>query len=147
MARLLPVAGTLALVAVLFAGCGGGGDERASIEASLRTYLGTLVPEESAFPIGAGAPRVADNSCRDGHVKTGAGNRPAFRSRSLNDPTPSGGVRVREGLALWSCVVRFARVAFPVLVAVDDSTEVVWAAPGPSASTPPPPPPRTYTSH
>jgi hypothetical protein len=132
MARLVRVTGRLSLVAVLFAACGGG-DDRAKVEASLRHYLDTLVPEESAFPIGAGPPRVTDNSCKDVHVKTGNGQ-------------VLGPVRT-EGLALWSCLVRFARVAFPVLVAVDESTEVVWAAPMASANTPPPAPPRTYTSN
>jgi hypothetical protein len=147
MTRLLTATARLALVAVLFAGCGGGGggDDHAKVEASLRHYLSTLVPEESAFPIGAGAPHVTDNGCKDRHVKTGNG--PVLRSRSPNDARPYSRVRVRDGLALWSCVVRFAKVASPVLVAVDDSTEVVWATPMASASTPPPPPPRTYTSN
>jgi len=145
MARLLTVTGRFALVAVLFTGCGGGGDDRAKVEASLRNYLATVVPEETAFPIGAGLPRVMDNGCKDRHVKTGNG--PVLWLRSLNHPGPNGRARVPDGLALWSCVVRFARVASPVLVAVDDTTEVVWATPMTSASTPPPSPPRTYTSH
>jgi hypothetical protein len=37
---------------------------------------------------------------------------------------------MREGVALWSCVVRLGTLALPVLVAVGDSTEVAWAAPG-----------------
>jgi hypothetical protein len=45
MARLVMVAGILALTAVLLAGCGGGND-RAKVEASLQDYLVSLVPEE-----------------------------------------------------------------------------------------------------
>jgi hypothetical protein len=140
MARLLTVTGRLALVAVLLAGCGGR-DDRAKVEASLRHYLATLPPAEAAFPIGAGAPRVKDNGCKDRHVKTGNGL--VLWSWSLSDPRPASRVRVPERLALWSCVVRFARVALPVLAAVDDSNEVVWATPVASTALSPP---RTYTS-
>jgi hypothetical protein len=105
MARLVVVAGILALTAVLLAGCGGG-DDHAKVEASLQHYLVSLVPEKGPFPIGAGPARVKDNGCKDRHVKD------------------------RMGLALWACVVKFGTLALPVVVAVDDSTEVVAAFPG-----------------
>jgi hypothetical protein len=105
MARLVMVAGILAVTVVLLAGCGGG-DDRAKVEASLQDYLVSLPPEEGAFPIGVGTPRVKDNSCKDRHVK---------------DPM---------GFALWACVVKFETFAMPAVVAVDDSTDVVAAFPG-----------------
>lgn len=121
MARLLMVTGILALTAALLAGCGGGNDH-AKVEANLQHYLGNLTPEYAPFPAGAGSPRVKDNGCKDRQVKTKKGQ--VLSSRILT-------VRMGEGLALWSCVVRFGTtLAMPVLVAVDDSTEVVFAAPG-----------------
>jgi hypothetical protein len=120
MARLVMVTGILALIAVLLAGCGAG-DDHAKVEASLQHYLGNLTPEDAPFPAGAGIPRVKDNGCEDRDVKTEKGQ--VLSSRNLT-------VRMGEGLALWSCVVRFGTLAMPVLVAVDDSTDVVWATPG-----------------
>jgi hypothetical protein len=114
----------LTLTAVLLAGCGGG-DDRAKIEASLRDYLGTLVLEDSPFPSGAGIPRVNDNGCKG----------PVHLNFERLESTPawrSGNFKKGERFALWSCVVRFETLALPVLVAVDDSTEVVWAWPGSS---------------
>jgi hypothetical protein len=105
---------------VLLVGCGGGND-RAKVEASLQHYLGNLTPEYAPFPVGVGSPRVQDNGCKDRQVKTEKGQ--VLSSRNLT-------VRMGEGLALWSCVVRFGTLAIPVLVAVDDSTEVVFATPG-----------------
>jgi hypothetical protein len=90
----------------------------------LQHYLDNSDPEETALPLGVGAPQVRDNGCKDLHVKTEPGQ--VLSSRNL-------AVRMREGVALWSCVVRVGALtplALPVLVAVDDSTEVVWAAPG-----------------
>jgi hypothetical protein len=121
MARLLTVIGGLAFVAVLFAGCGGGGDDRATVEANLRHYISTLGPEGSALPVGAGPPRVRDNACQDRHVKTKRGQEVVSRTAGRIFPTP---------VALWSCVVRFRSLAVPVLVAVNESNEVVWLAPG-----------------
>jgi hypothetical protein len=63
MARLVTVTGGLALVAVLLAGCGGGGDDQGRVEASLRHYFSTIHPEDSDFPYGAGPPRVKDKGC------------------------------------------------------------------------------------
>jgi hypothetical protein len=51
------VAGILAFTVMLLAGCGGG-DDRAKVEVSLQDYLVSLPPEEGAFPIGVGTPRV-----------------------------------------------------------------------------------------
>jgi hypothetical protein len=127
MARLLTVTGRLALVAVLFAGCGGGGDDRAKVEASLRQYLSTLDPEaclnsrfceQGAFPVGAGVPQVRENSCKQIH--TGP-----------------------ERLSAWSCVVTFAngKSGLPVAVAVKGSGEVYSAAP---MGRPTPPPATVY---
>jgi hypothetical protein len=123
MARLVMVAGVLVLTAVLLAGCGGGGGyDPVKVEASLQLYLGSLVPEDSPIPIGAGAPRVKDNSCKDQHVTIGKA-----LPFLMWDPH----VRIDKALALWACVVRFGTtLATPVLVAVDDSTEVVDVVPG-----------------
>jgi hypothetical protein len=92
MARLVTVTGGLALVAVLLAGCGGGGDDRATVEAGLRHYLSSIDTQaclgsrfcgQGAFPVGAGVPRVRENSCKKIHIGS------------------------------WSCVVSFGRTALP----------------------------------
>lgn len=121
MARPVMVTGILALIAVLLAGCGGGSDH-AKVEASLRHYLGNLTPEYAPFPIGAGRPRIADNGCKDRHLK--------FEWPEFSAPGLSGKLRKGATFALWSCAVRFGTLAMPLLVAVDDRTEVVFAAPG-----------------
>jgi hypothetical protein len=121
MARLVMVAGVLVLIAVLLAGCGGG-DDRAKVEASLQAYLVSLGPEDSPFPIGAGTPQVRDNGCKDRHVKTD--------ERSVLLTPGSGLVKIKKGLAFWTCVVKFGTIAMSVGVYVDDSTEVVAASPG-----------------
>jgi hypothetical protein len=120
VARLIMVTLVLALTAALVVGCSGG-DDRAKVEASLQHYLDNSAPEDTALPLGVGAPQVRDNGCKDLHVKTEPGQ--VLSSRNL-------AVRMRKGVALWSCVVRFETLALPVLVAVGDSTEVAWAAPG-----------------
>jgi hypothetical protein len=104
---------------VLSAGCGGG-DDHATVEANLHRYLINLVPEESPFPIGAGAPRAKDNSCNERHDDTKGF---VLSTRALT-------VKSREGLALWACVVKFGTYPMPVVVAVDDGSEVVEAMPG-----------------
>jgi len=109
-----------ALTAMLMAGCGGGND-RAKVEADLRQYISGLSPEQAPFPIGAGPPRVRNNSCKDRHVKVKKGQ--ALLSRTA-------GVYLPEGTALWSCVVKFRSLAQPVVVAVKGGTKVVWATPG-----------------
>lgn len=115
---------TLALTGVLLAGCGSG-DDRAKVEASLRHYIRTLTPDSSAFPAGAGLPRVRHNSCEDRHVKTKRGE--ALRL----GVGASGIVRLPEGL-VWSCVVTFGKsLTLPALAIVNGSTEVVGALPVP----------------
>jgi hypothetical protein len=89
---LLPAA--LALTAIVLTACGGGGaDDGAKVEASLQDYLNTIDPEaclgsgicrQGAFPFGAGAPQVKENSCKNLHT---------------------GPARLPEGFAGWSCVV------------------------------------------
>jgi hypothetical protein len=118
--RLVPLAGILALAAVLLVGCGGGGNDRAKVEADLHRYLVSLVPDRSPFPVGVGTPRVKDNSCKDRHVKV---------EKALAWPGVQGRFRQPQGLALWQCVVKFGTLATPVLVAVDAGTEVVAAMP------------------
>jgi hypothetical protein len=68
--------------------------------------LGRRICGQGAFPVGAGAPRVKEHSCKKLH----SGQAP---------PTFSG----------WSCVVTFGRTALPVAVAVKENGEVSWAAP------------------
>ena len=113
------VAGMLALTTVLLAGCGGGSDDQAKVEASLQHYLLSSLPQDAGFPIGAGTPRVKDNGCfkREGAAWPEGAVWPGF-----DDP--------RAPDALWQCVVTFGTYAMPVTVAVDDNTEVVGAAPG-----------------
>jgi hypothetical protein len=122
MVRLVMAAAMVALTVVLFAGCGGGGGDRARVEANLQDYLVSLVPRDSAFPIGAGAPRVKDNGCfklEKGSVGPSPQSVLVPRSGSF-----------RTGIARWNCVVEFGTVAMPVAVTVDKSSEVVAAAPG-----------------
>jgi hypothetical protein len=135
MARLLTVAG-LALTAVLLAGCGGGGgDDQAKVEASLRHFISGMPPEGGAFPIGAGPPRVRDNGCKDRHVTTKSGQVYEFHSATVYLPA---------GLALWSCVVTFRNgLKLPADVAVKGS-EVVAVFPGASPDSPKQPPAKVY---
>ncbi len=121
MARFLTVTGGLALVAVLFAGCGGGGDDGAKVEAGLRQYIASSVPDQTPFPVGAGPPRVKDHGCNDRHLKYKKGQ--AFASRTA-------GVVLPEGIAVWSCVVEFRTLAMPVVVGVKGGTDVVFVMPG-----------------
>ena len=125
----------LGLAAMLLTGCGGS-DDRAKIEASLRDYLSTPYPQEclnsgfcpqGAFPVGAGAPQVKENSCKKIHTglaRVPEGPRPAWPS---------------EGLPGWSCVITFppGKTALPVAVAVKDNGEVFWAAPTSRQTLPP----------
>lgn len=61
MVRLVLVAASVTLAVVLLAGCGGGGDDRAKVEANLQRFLAT--PEHSpGLPVGR-PPRVKDHSC------------------------------------------------------------------------------------
>ena len=130
MARLVMVARILVLTAMLLAGCGDrGGDDREKVEASLQHYLSTLDPKacleisrvcrQGAFPVGAGTPRVRENSCKKLQIRK---VRPA-RTGEVRPP------RLPEGLTSWSCVVRFGKTPLPVAVAVKRSGEVYFATP------------------
>jgi hypothetical protein len=131
---LVLLSAALALAAMLLTGCGGS-DDRTKVEASLRHYVSTLVPEDGAFPIGGGPPRVKNNGCKDGQVTTKRGQVHSFHSAT---------VRLPEGLALWSCVVIFRNsLTLPVVVAVKGS-EVVAVWPGASPDAPRQPPATVY---
>jgi hypothetical protein len=126
--------GALALIALLLAGCGGA-DNGAKVEASLRHYISGLQPEEGAFPIGVGPPRVRDNGCKDRHATTKSGQVHSFHSAYVVLP---------EGLTLWSCVVTFRNsLTLPVDVAVKGS-EVVAVFPGASSGAARQSPPTVY---
>jgi hypothetical protein len=119
--RLVPLVGVLALAAVVLAGCGGGGDDQAKVEAGLRHHLVSLVPEHNPFPMGAGTPRLKANSCKDRHIKVEKGH--VIWSRTVS-------FMIGRPVALWTCVVKFGTLATPVNVVVDDRTGVVHAVPG-----------------
>jgi hypothetical protein len=107
-----------AVAAVLPAGCGGGGgDDPAKVEANLRAYLGTLVPGEGGFPVGAGPPRVKKNSCRK------IPKRRVPKGGLVVGPQRLPGAQLPKE-ASWSCVVRFAHTPFHVLVALKANGEV-----------------------
>ena len=136
--RLVFLSAALALAAMLLTGCGGS-DDPAKVEASLLHYLSTLDPEaclnsrvcrQGAFPVGAGPPRVRENSCKKVH--TGR-LRPARIPKGQVRPP-----RLPEGLTSWSCVVRFGKTALPVAVALKRSGEVYFAAPVTQAAPLPP---------
>ena len=141
----VPVA--IVAIAVSLAGCDGGGGSndrataaaslgRARVAAILRHYFSTFNPEDSIFPYGAGPPRVKDNGCKyqhSGYLPPLAG---PYNSKSGD-----------EKVAFWQCSVRFESFTVPVAVTVNESGEVVWAAPvyGDSRKAPPLSPARTYT--
>jgi hypothetical protein len=63
----------LTLTAMLLSACGGSGG-RTKVKANLRDYLSTIDPlacleshfcPEGVFPVGAGIPRVRENSCKN----------------------------------------------------------------------------------
>lgn len=129
----------LALTAMLAAGCGGAGDDRAKAEDSLRHYISGMHPGEGAFPTDAGPPRVQDKSCKDRHVTTKRDQHHTFHSATK---------RLPAGFALWSCVVTFRNsLTLPVVVAVKGSEVVAVVAifPGASPNAPRQSPARTYT--
>ena len=124
---LVFLSAALALAAVLLTGCGGS-DPRTKVEASLRDYLSTIDPRASAFPVGAGVPRVRENSCKKlGTVHTDTVRFPK------GQPRPP---RLPERLTGWSCVVMLGRTATPVAVALKDSGEVYMANPVSQAAPP-----------
>jgi hypothetical protein len=130
MAKLLTVSGGLALVVVLLPGCGGGGADQARVEAGLQNYLGTLYPEDSSFPTGAGPPRVKGKSC----VK----REPAPVG---NSPLPrvlvNGHVRlapIGRRVTFWNCAVIFGTYRPMGVAVVVDGTKVILAMPAPEGS-------------
>jgi hypothetical protein len=137
----LVLSAALALAAMLLTACGGGGaDDGAKVEASLQHYLRTPYPQQSlgqtssallpAFPVGAGPPRVRENSCKKRRtVHTDTVRFPK------GQPRPP---RLPERLTGWSCVVMFGRTAMPVAVALKDSGEVYMANPVSQAAPLPP---------
>ena len=140
-------AAAMVLTAMLIAGCGGGGDPRAKVEAGLQHYFSTFVPEDSIFPTGAGPPRVKGNGCKDLHRKFRLLLRPGSIMRPGSIIMSNGEQKGERTLALWQCFVRFENFELTVQVAVNDSTEVVWAVPmyGDPRKAPKLSPARTYT--
>jgi len=130
---LLIFVAALALTAVLLAGCNASGDRNVDgtkVEAGLRDYLRIIDPNacldsgfcpQGAFPVGAGIPRVREDSCKKVH--TGR-LRPAQFPK--NQPRPR---RLPEGLTRWSCIVMFGKTGLPVAVAMKRSGEVYMANP------------------
>jgi hypothetical protein len=141
------VALTFLAVAVPLAGCGGGGDDLPTVEASLQHYFSTINPEDSIFPTGAGPPRVKDNGCKDLHRKFLL--LPPGTTVPLGTKLPLGSTKFKNAkkVALWQCPVRFKNFTLAVVVATNDSNEVVWAQPKLGGGRKPPKlsPARTYT--
>jgi hypothetical protein len=119
---------TPALAVTVLVGCGSG-DDRANVENSLRQFVSTVVPQESGFPLGAGFPRVTENSCK----KIPPGVHPA------HVPT-----RFPKGISGWSCSVTLGKTALPVVVEVKDSGGIFSIFPGASPDAPKPRPFTTY---
>ena len=117
MVRLVPLAGVLALAAVLVAGCGGGGSDQAKVEANLQHYVSGLRPELSGFPMGLGPPKVKANSCSDRHI--------GVETRDVLWSSTRFGVPVGIEGALWGCVVRVGTYVTRVNVVVGDRAKVV----------------------
>jgi hypothetical protein len=134
------VALAFVVVAVLLAGCGGGGAvDGAKVEAGLRHYLSTLDPETSTFPTGSGPPQVTENSCkkmRKPRIKLPP------KMKKLPAPIPP----FLQGASDWSCAVTFLNYSLPVHVLVKANGEVLFADPAPPEPSPPPvlPPATTY---
>jgi hypothetical protein len=157
MVRLVLVAASVTLTVVLFAGCGGGGDDRAKVEANLQRFLAT--PEHApGFPVGGGPPQVKDHSC----FKV-EGSHAVLRLISAKDLPPGmkvvlppggrvvlapGGLVLAAGMKFfappgwrslgtavsasnWNCVVKIGTtVAIPVVVTVEDeNNDVLMAGP------------------
>jgi hypothetical protein len=81
----------LALIAALLGGCGGDGD-RAKVEDTIHDALNNLDPaQRTAFPVGAGPPRVKKDSCKSTPKTTGPDQSSAADSRAR--PAASQGAR------------------------------------------------------
>ena len=153
--RVVPLLLLVAVVAVLFVGCGGGGVDGAKVESSLRQYLSTLDPFSSSFPTGSGPPRVKENSCRKmpkpqaplvRQEKGTKAHAPIVRPPKLTK-AQARFVRLLERSSGWSCVVTFrGTYSLPVVVLVNPTGEVLDAQPAPRGSPRPPvlPPATTY---
>ena len=105
------------LAVVLLAGCGGGGNDPAKVEANLRQYLNGLPPEQTGFPIGLGRPQVKANSCIDRRVRVEKGD-VVWSSTSFGVPYVGS-----EG-ALWGCIVKVGTYVARVNVLVVDDSRV-----------------------
>jgi hypothetical protein len=117
MVRLVPLAGLLALAALLVAGCGGGGSDQAKVEANLQHYVNGLRPELSGFPMGLGLPKVKANSCSDRHIEV--------EKRDVMWSSTRFGVPVGIEGALWGCVVKLGTYVTRVNVVVVGRAKVV----------------------
>jgi hypothetical protein len=134
---LVFLSAALVLAAMLLTACGGS-DPRTKVEASLQHYLSTIDPQaclnstfcpQGVFPVGAGVPRVRENSCKKTQTR-----RIPFPSAGQPDSPPA----LPEGLTSWSCIVTFGKTRLPVAVAVKRSGEVYMANPVTQASPLPP---------
>ena len=157
MVRLVLVAAIVALTVVLLAGCGGGADDRAKVEANLQRFLAT--PEHApGFPVGGGPPRVKDHACfkvEGSHTVlrliTAKDLPPGMKAVLPPGMTvvlaPSRNVALAPGMKMfappgwrslgtgasasnWNCVVKIGTTAIPVMVTVEDeSDDVLMAGP------------------
>jgi hypothetical protein len=124
--KCVVVAATLALTAVLLAGCGGSSDDQARVEAGLQNYLDNLYPEDSSFPTGAGPPRVKDKSCfKDGPALVENSLLPKVRVNGHTRLIAPRGRRV----APWHCAVTFGTYRPMRVAVVVDGTKVILAIP------------------
>ena len=150
MVRLVLVVASVTLTVMPLAGCGGGGDDRAKVEANLQRFLAT--PEHApGFPVGVGPPRVKDHSCSKVE-----GSHAVWRLISAKDLPPgmtavlppgrkvvlAPGMRIftpRDLRSLgtdisathWECLVEIGTAdAIPAVVTVqDENDDVLWASP------------------
>jgi len=124
---LVFLSAALALAATLLTGCGGS-DHRAKVEDTLQNSLNNLDPVvRMALPVGAGPPRVKENSCKRTAPPPG---RPPPGRPILPARLPKGFVRPPrppKHLAYWSCVVSFAHTPFHLRVALKDNGEIFLA--------------------
>jgi hypothetical protein len=111
------VAATLALTLVLLAGCGGGGNDQAKVEADLQRHMLGMPPEQTGFPMGLGPPKVKAGSCRDRNVRV--------EKRDVMWSSTRFGVPVGSAGALWGCVVKLGTYVTQVHVLVVARTRVV----------------------